>query len=64
MGINSSSQMSLFINGRQIETVRTFSFLGGIMDENGGTDSDVLSRINKSRAAGGTYNRNIIFVNT
>ena len=43
--------MSLFINGQQIETVRTFSYLGGIMDENGGKDSDALSRINKSRAA-------------
>jgi len=51
MGINPSSQMSLFTNGQQIETVRTFSYLGSIMDENGGTDSDVLSRINKSRAA-------------
>ena len=51
MGVNPTSQMSLFVNGHQIETVSTFTYLGSIMDERGGTDSDVLSRINKSRAA-------------
>jgi len=51
MGVNPNSQMSLFVNGQQIETVSTFTYLGSIVDEKGGTDSDVLSRINKSRAA-------------
>jgi len=31
--------------------VSMFTYLGSIMDEKDGTDSDVLSRINKSRAA-------------
>jgi len=51
MGINPTSQMSLLVNDQQIETVSTFTYLGSIMDEKGGTGSDVLSRINKSRAA-------------
>ena len=51
MGINPTSQMSLFVNGQQIETVSTFTYLGSIMNEKGGTDSDVLCQINKIRAA-------------
>jgi len=46
-GINPTSQMPPFVNGQQIETVSTFTYLGSIMDEKGGTDSDVLSRINQ-----------------
>jgi len=51
MGINPTSQMPILVNGQQIETVTTFTYLGSIIDEKGGTDSDVLSRINKRRAA-------------
>ena len=36
MGLNPTSLMSLFVNGQQIETVSTFTYLGSIMDEKGG----------------------------
>jgi len=41
MAINHTSQMSLFVNGQQTETVSTFTYLGSIMDEKGGTHSDL-----------------------
>ena len=40
MGIDPTNQMTLFVNGQQIETVSRFACLGSIMDEKGGTDSD------------------------
>ena len=52
MRINPVSQMPLRVNNHKIETVRTFTYLGSVMDEKGRTDTDVLSsRLNKSRAA-------------
>ena len=51
MRINPVSQMPLRVNNHEIETVSTFTYLGSIMDEKGGIDADVLSRLNKSRGA-------------
>lgn len=49
MRINSASQRPLHVNNHEI--VNTFTYLGSIMDKEGGTDADVLSRINRGRAA-------------
>ena len=50
MRINPVSQLPLHVNNHEIETVSTFTYLGSIMDEKGGTGADGLSRLNKSRA--------------
>lgn len=49
MRINSASQRPLHVNNHEI--LNTFTYLGRIMDEERGTDADVLSRINRRRAA-------------
>ncbi|VDO54677.1 unnamed protein product [Schistosoma margrebowiei] len=39
------------IDGEHLEDVKTFTYLGSIIDEHGGSDSDVKVRIEKARAA-------------
>ncbi|VDO83105.1 unnamed protein product [Schistosoma margrebowiei] len=39
------------IDGEDLEHVKTFIYLGSIIDEHGGSDTDVKARINKARAA-------------
>ena len=46
-----SPNSTIKIDGQEIETVDKFTYLGSIVDVNGGTDSDVKSRINKARHA-------------
>ncbi|VDO70461.1 unnamed protein product [Schistosoma margrebowiei] len=39
------------INGGDLEVVKTFTYLGSITDEHGGSDADVKARIRKARVA-------------
>ncbi|CAH8547321.1 unnamed protein product [Schistosoma margrebowiei] len=39
------------IDGEDLEDVKTFTYLGSIIDEHGGSDADVKARIGKARAA-------------
>ncbi|VDP43876.1 unnamed protein product [Schistosoma margrebowiei] len=39
------------IDGKDLEDVKTFTYLGSIIDEQGGSDADVKARIGKARAA-------------
>ncbi|VDO52880.1 unnamed protein product [Schistosoma margrebowiei] len=39
------------IDGESLEDVKTFTYLGSIIDEHGGSDADVKARIGKARAA-------------
>ncbi|VDO51637.1 unnamed protein product [Schistosoma margrebowiei] len=39
------------IDGEDLEDVKTFTYLGSIIDEQGGSDADVKARIGKARAA-------------
>ncbi|VDP63371.1 unnamed protein product [Schistosoma curassoni] len=39
------------IDGEDLEDVKTFTYLGSIIDEHGGFDADVKARIGKARAA-------------
>ncbi|VDP28058.1 unnamed protein product [Schistosoma margrebowiei] len=38
-------------NGEDLEDVKTFTYLGSIIDEQGGSDADVKARIGKARVA-------------
>ncbi|VDO97185.1 unnamed protein product [Schistosoma margrebowiei] len=39
------------IDGGDLEDVKTFTYLGSIIDEHGGSDADVKARIGKVKAA-------------
>ncbi|VDP05860.1 unnamed protein product [Schistosoma margrebowiei] len=39
------------IDGEDLEDVKTFTYLGSIIDEHGGSDADAKTRIGKARAA-------------
>ncbi|VDP71227.1 unnamed protein product, partial [Schistosoma mattheei] len=42
---------SITIDGEDLEDVKTFTYLGTIIDEHGGSDADVKARIGKARIA-------------
>ncbi|VDP38995.1 unnamed protein product [Schistosoma margrebowiei] len=42
---------SITIDEEDLEDVQTFTYLGSIIDEQGGSDADVKARIGKARAA-------------
>ncbi|VDO49652.1 unnamed protein product [Schistosoma margrebowiei] len=39
------------IDGKDLEDVKTFTYLGSIIDEHGGSDADVKARIGRAKAA-------------
>ena len=43
--------MPISLEGEALEEVDNFTYLGSIMDKQGGTDADVKVRIGKARAA-------------
>ncbi|XP_073695611.1 uncharacterized protein [Garra rufa] len=49
--INSSCNNPVTLNGSSLEEVQSFTYLGSIIDQQGGTDTDVKARIGKARAA-------------
>ena len=47
---NASNETPITVQGEALEEVDSFTYLGSILDNHGGTDADVRSRIGKSRA--------------
>ncbi|VDO63900.1 unnamed protein product [Schistosoma margrebowiei] len=48
---NTACTNPITIDGGDLEDVKTFTYLGSIIDEHGGSDADVKARIVKARAA-------------
>ncbi|VDO73608.1 unnamed protein product [Schistosoma curassoni] len=48
---NTECTNPITIDGEDLEDVKTFTYLGSIIDEQGGSDADVKARIGKARAA-------------
>ncbi|VDP67264.1 unnamed protein product [Schistosoma mattheei] len=48
---NTACTNPITIDGEDLKDVKTFAYLGSIIDEQGGSDSDVKSRIGEARAA-------------
>ncbi|VDO91726.1 unnamed protein product [Schistosoma margrebowiei] len=48
---NTACTNSTTIDGEDLKDVKTFTYLGSIIDEHGGSDADVKARIGKARAA-------------
>ncbi|KAK7095931.1 hypothetical protein V1264_005285 [Littorina saxatilis] len=49
--INTTSKEPITLSGSPLEEVQSFTYLGSIIDQQGGTDADVKARIGKARAA-------------
>ncbi|CAH8460230.1 unnamed protein product [Schistosoma curassoni] len=50
LGYNTACTNPIKIDGEDLEDVKTFTYLGSIIDEQGGSDADVKARIGKARA--------------
>ncbi|KAL6466641.1 hypothetical protein MHYP_G00244450 [Metynnis hypsauchen] len=48
---NASNETPITVQGEALEEVRSFTYLGSILDNCGGTDADVKTHIGKARAA-------------
>ncbi|VDP46103.1 unnamed protein product [Schistosoma margrebowiei] len=48
---NTACTNPITIDGNDLEVVKTFTYLGSIIDEHGGSDADVKARIGRARAA-------------
>ncbi|VDP34668.1 unnamed protein product [Schistosoma margrebowiei] len=48
---NTARTNLITIDGEDLEDIKTFTYLGSIIDEHGGSDADVKARIGKARAA-------------
>ncbi|VDP22663.1 unnamed protein product [Schistosoma margrebowiei] len=48
---NTACTDPITIDGKDMEDVKTFTYLGSIIDEQGGSDADVKARIGKARTA-------------
>ena len=49
--INTTNENPITVGGEQLEEVDSFTYLGSVIDKEGGTDVDVGVRIGKARAA-------------
>ena len=49
--INASSREAVKLGDNNLEEVETFTYLGSVINQQGGTDADVKTRIGKARAA-------------
>ena len=49
--INASSREAVKLGDNSLEEVETFTYLGSVINQQGGTDADVKTRIGKARAA-------------
>ncbi|VDP28060.1 unnamed protein product [Schistosoma curassoni] len=48
---NKACNNRIIINGEDLEDVKTFTYLGSIIDEHGGSHAGMTARIGKARAA-------------
>ena len=66
--INNSDHAQVVIDGRLLEDVDKFVYLGSIVDTQGGTDADVMARIGKARYAfyqlRSAWNSSVITIHT
>jgi hypothetical protein len=53
MRINTANSDNLYLNDNLIDRVNQFTYLGSIINESGGTEADVATRIQKARMAFG-----------
>ena len=49
--INTDSCAPITVNGKPVNEVNSFVYLGSVVDAQGGTDKDISARINKARAS-------------
>ncbi|MGL5901241.1 MAG: reverse transcriptase domain-containing protein [Cetobacterium sp.] len=49
--INATNNNPITLESEELEEVETFTYLGSVIDKQGGTDADVKARIGKARAA-------------
>ncbi|CAH8600303.1 unnamed protein product [Schistosoma guineensis] len=49
--LNTTCNNQIILDGEDLEEVKTFTYLGSIIDEHGGSDADVKAWISKTRAA-------------
>ena len=49
--INTTSEDPVMLFGNGLEEVEAFTYLGSVLDKQGGTDADVKARIGKARTA-------------
>ena len=49
--VNAGSTTPIMLEGRALDEIETFTYLGSIVDKLGGTDADVKIRISKARIA-------------
>ncbi|VDO87069.1 unnamed protein product [Schistosoma mattheei] len=50
LGYNTACTNAITNDGEYLEDVKTFTYLGSIIDEHGGSDADVKARISEARA--------------
>ena len=55
--VNSPGREAIVIEGKTLEEVESFVYLGSIMDKKGGTEADIKSRIGKARSAFTSLNK-------
>ncbi|VDP12330.1 unnamed protein product [Schistosoma margrebowiei] len=48
---NKACTNPITINGENLEDVKTFTYMGSIIDDHGGSDADVKAQVSKARAA-------------
>lgn len=48
--INTSTNTTVTVGGEPIQEVDSFTYLGSIIDRQGGTDSDITARVGKAKA--------------
>ena len=49
--VNTTNSESVKLEGKDLEEVKSFIYLGSVIDQQGGSDTDVKTRIGKARAA-------------
>ncbi|VDP50587.1 unnamed protein product [Schistosoma margrebowiei] len=65
---NTACTNPVTLDGKDLEDVKSFTYLGSIIDEDGGSDADMKERIGKARAAylqlGNIWNSKQLSTNT
>lgn len=49
--VNPTSKEPVRLDGKALEEMESFTYLGSMVDKHGGTDADVKTRISKARSA-------------
>ena len=51
MRVNNNRQEAIELQGKEINDADSFTYLGSVVSNDGGTDEDIRNRINKARHA-------------